>query len=139
MNAAFDLFLSILLGLVGMGPTEAEWYCRSQVEIACFDGRCRSAPDGEFTSMSLSFRETGAFYVGYYEGRWIGLGVPTEIVGGILIQDTYSEYYSGEHVKGTDEFVSILFLREKRLAFVSVNSIATPLTCKTREEKFGGT
>lgn len=114
-------------------PSSADWHCQNDVEIDCTEKGCAATPEGEFTTMHLSFKTSGEFAICAYTGCWAGTGEVVEAGSFLVIWKDDADWYTQNKLDSDHSDVLIAFDRTDYVASIKVAGWAHPMNCSKND------
>ncbi len=132
MSASAILYLIVYAVSLINNPLSADWFCQNQVEIQCSRETCAATNQQEFTTMHLSFKNTGEYSVCAYTGCWSGTGKVVASEPFLVIWQKNANWYSQNRLGKNPQNVLIGFDRSDNVASLKVGGWAHPMNCTIR-------
>lgn len=131
MIDAFFLAAAMMTGPAGIAPER--WFCRSEVEVWCEEGRCAAKPLEETTPLSVTASGDRSVSVCAYSGCWEAEGAMLLTANGRSLWVADRARFSSRPEGGFETDLTVLIVEGgepgEGAGFVRAGGLATPLIC----------
>ena len=107
-------------------PEHADWHCRNDVEVTCFDGSCETIVEEQHLPAEVTFNYSGEFSVCIGSGCWQGTGSILATSSFFIISKENADWSGSASL---EKNVVIVFDLEDKVAVVKAWSLVLPLNC----------